>query len=246
MRLPLPKPAPAGNRLLASLPQEELAALEPHLEYLPLSLGRTLHEPGTAFTHAYFPTSGIISLLYVNDSGTTGEVAPIGDEGMMGLGILLGSGHTIYRAVAQAAGGAYRLPAAEAKARFDQGGIFQWLMLRYLQCFIVQVSQTAICNLHHSVDQHFCRWLLMCLDRLHRDEIQMTHELIANMIGVRRQGVTEAAKRLQARDIIRYSRGRIIVLDRPALERAVCECYAIVTKQTQALLYGSPGYSRST
>jgi CRP-like cAMP-binding protein len=240
MRSPTPRPAPpTGNLLLASLPQSELRELQAQLEYFPLPLGRTLHEPGMPLTHAYFPTAGILSLLYINDSGATAEVAVTGNEGLTGIGIVLGTAKTTYRAVVQAAGAAYRLPAGAMKARFEAGGAFRQLMLAYLQCFIVQLSQTAICNLHHSVDQRFCLWLLLCLERLHAEEIEMTHELIATMIGVRRQGVTEAAKRLQARGIIRYSRGRITVLEHGELEKAACECYQVVKRQLRALLPGA-------
>lgn len=227
-----PAPPPHRNRLLASLPEAEFRVLEPKLQYMRLPLGKRLYEPGEALTHVYFPTYGIISVLYVNESGASTGLTVVGCEGLVGLALLLGVQVTTIRAVVQAAGHAYRLPAMEAKARFAEGGQFQLLTLRFAHALISQVSQTAFCNLHHSVEQQLCRRLLLCLDRLRGNEMQMTHEQIACTLGVRRQGVTEAAKKLEKRRIIAYFRGRITVLDRHALEQSVCECYRIVKSQS--------------
>jgi CRP-like cAMP-binding protein len=210
--------------------------LEPKLEYMQLRLGKPLYKLGEPLQHVYFPTYGIVSLLYVNESGASAELTVVGSEGMVGLGLLLGAKTATDQAVIQAAGNAYRLPAMVARAKFAEGGQFQIQALRFAQALMLQVSQTAFCNLHHSVEQQLCRWLLLCLDRLHGNEITMTHELIATMLGVRRQGVTEAAMKLQKRKIITYVRGHITVLDRARLEDCSCECYSLVKKHAAGIL----------
>jgi CRP-like cAMP-binding protein len=228
------------NRILAALPQAELRALEPKLEYIRLALGETLHEPGDPLRYVFFPTSGIVSLLYLNESGACSELTVVGCEGMIGLESLLGNQTATNRAVVQAAVGAYRLRVRDAMAAFAEGKRFQALVLGFAHVLLLELSQTAICNLHHVVEQQLCRWLLLCIDRLQGNEIQMTHELIATMLGVRRQGVTEAARKLQERKIIAYSRGRITVLDRSGLELCACECYRVLKRQTAAL-FAHPG-----
>lgn len=230
-----PAPPPTDNRVLASLPEVEFRALEPKLEYVRLQLGKALYEPGDPARYVYFPTQGIVSLLYVNASGASTEMTVVGPEGMVGLAVFLGSRRVTDWAVVQVAGNAYRLPARDARASFADGTRFQALALQSVQEVLLQVSQTAVCNLHHSVEQRLCRWLLMCLDRLEGNEIGMTHELIASMLGVRRQGITEAAARLQKSHIISSSRGNITVVDRHALEECACECYGIVRRQTDTL-----------
>jgi CRP-like cAMP-binding protein len=224
------------NHLLAALPKGDLAALGPKLQFVQFPLGASLYESGDSLSHVYFPTSGIVSLLYVTETGQSAELAVIGCEGMVGISLFMGGETTPNRAVVQAACDAYRLPARELKAKFAEGGSFQLLMLKFTQALITQVSQTAVCNLHHTVEQQLCRWLLLSLDRLPRNEIQMTQELIANMLGVRRQGVTEAARKLEKRGIIQYARGHISVSDRHALESRCCECYSVVKKETDRLL----------
>ena len=227
---------PTQNRLLAALPEHDFAALEPKLQFVQFPLGKSLYESGDSMSHVYFPTSGIVSLLYVTENGNSAELAVVGREGMIGISLFMGGETTPNRAVVQAACGAYRLPARDLKAKFSEGGPFQLLMLKFTQALITQLSQTAVCNLHHSVEQQLCRWLLLSLDRLPRNELQMTQELIANMLGVRRQGVTEAARKLEKRGIIKYARGLITVDDRHALESTCCECYAVVKKETDRLL----------
>jgi CRP-like cAMP-binding protein len=230
---------PTQNRLLAALPEAELDALERSLEYIRLPLGRSLHEPGEPLRHVFFPTSGIVSLLDVRESGASAELMVVGCEGLIGLPALLGGETATNRAVVQAEGRAYRLGTLGARTAFAASRRFQALVLRCAHSLILELSQTAFCNLHHVVEQQFCRWLLLCHDRLQQDEIQMTHELIASMLGVRRQGVTEAARKLQQRKAISYSRGRIKVLDRAALETAACDCYRVLKRQTSAL-FGDP------
>ena len=227
---------PRRNRLLAALPEHDFAVLQPKLQLVHFPLGTSLYESGDSLSHVYFPTSGIISLLYVTENGDSAELAVVGHEGMVGVSLFMGGETTPNRAVVQAACDAYRLPSGELKARFAEGGSFQLLMLKFTQALITQVSQTAVCNLHHTVEQQLCRWLLLSLDRLPKNEIQMTQELIANMLGVRRQGVTEAAGKLEKRGIIKYARGLITVRDRHALESSCCECYAVVKKETDRLL----------
>jgi CRP-like cAMP-binding protein len=229
---------PKQNRLLASLPEADYRVLQPKLQLVGLPLGASLYESGDSLSHVYFPTRGIVSLLYVTENGDSAELAVIGCEGMVGVSLFMGGETTPNRAVVQAACDAYRLPARDLKAKFAEGGSFQLLMLKFTQALITQVSQTAVCNLHHTVEQQLCRWLLLSLDRLPGNEIQMTQELIANMLGVRRQGVTEAARKLENRGLIKYSRGLITVINRQALKERCCECYDVVKRETDRLLPG--------
>jgi CRP-like cAMP-binding protein len=229
---------PQQNRLLNSLSETDFAVLRPKLQFVQFPLGAPLYESGESLTHVYFPISGIVSLLYVTQNGESAELAVIGCEGMVGVSLFMGGETTPNRAVVQAACDAYRLPSRDLKTKFAEGGTFQLLMLKFTQALITQVSQTAVCNLHHTVEQQLCRWLLLSLDRLPGKEIQMTQELIANMLGVRRQGVTEAARKLEKRGIIEYARGLITVLDRRALETRCCECYRVVKRETDRLLPG--------
>jgi CRP-like cAMP-binding protein len=227
---------PRENRLLAALPEENYRALLPVLEGVPLPLGMVVYESGGAQGYVYFPTSSIVSLLYVLANGASAEIAVTGNEGLVGIALFMGGETTPSRAVVQSAGHGYRLKAAVLKKEFERGGALQHLLLRFTQALITQMTQTAVCNRHHAVDQQLCRWLLLSLDRLPRNELVMTQELIANMLGVRREGVTEAAGKLQAEGLIEYSRGHITVLDRPRLEARVCECYAVVKKEYDRLL----------
>ena len=228
--------APKDNRLLAALPEEDYQALLPLLEPVVLPLGMALYEAGGVQGYVYFPTSGIVSLLYVMNDGSAAEIAVVGNDGMVGIALLMGGETTPSRAVVQSAGHGYRIKAAALKTKFEAGGALQYLLLRFTQALITQMTQTAVCNRHHAVDQQLCRWLLLSLDRLPANDLVMTQELIANMLGVRREGVTEAAGRLQAAGLIAYSRGRISVLDRPKLEARVCECYAVVKREYDRLL----------
>jgi CRP-like cAMP-binding protein len=228
--------APTDNRLLAALPAASLQKLLPSLERVPLPLGMVVYESGGTQGYVYFPTSSIVSLLYVLSDGASAEIAVTGNEGLVGIALFMGGETTPSRAVVQSAGHGYRLRAAVLKKAFEDGGELQHLLLRYTQALITQMTQTAVCNRHHAVDQQLCRWLLLSLDRLTGNELVMTQELIANMLGVRREGVTEAAGKLQDQGMIRYSRGRITVLDRPQLEARVCECYAVVKKEYDRLL----------
>jgi CRP-like cAMP-binding protein len=228
--------SPLQNQLLAALPAADYARLQPHLELLPLKLGAALYESGSAQGYVYFPTDSIVSLLYVMEDGSSAEIAVVGREGVVGIALFMGGETTPSRAVVQSAGYAYRVRARVIKNEFGQGGDLQHLLLRYTQALITQMAQTAVCNRHHAVEQQLCRWLLLSLDRLPTNELSMTQELIANMLGVRREGVTEAAGRLQAEGLINYSRGRITVLDRPKLEARVCECYSVVKREYDRLL----------
>ena len=230
--------SPKQNRLLAALPAADYKRLLPALEPISLPLGLVLYESGGTLGYVYFPTDSIVSLLYVMVDGASAEIAVTGCEGLVGISLFMGGDTTPSRAVVQSAGQGYRLDAGSLKKEFDNGGALQHLALRYTQALITQMAQTAVCNRHHSVEQQLCRWLLLSLDRLPSDELNMTQELIANMLGVRREGVTEAAGRLQAAGLIRYSRGHIEVLDRPMLEDRVCECYAVVKKEYDRLLDG--------
>jgi CRP-like cAMP-binding protein len=225
-----------NNRLLAALPQEIYERLLPYLEPVSLPLGTALYESGGAQGYVYFPTSSIVSLLYVLENGSSAEIAVTGCEGLVGIALFMGGETTPSRAVVQSAGHGYRLKAAVLKKEFENGGALQLLLLRYTQALITQMTQTAVCNRHHALDQQLCRWLLLSLDRLPANELAMTQELIANMLGVRREGVTEAAGKLQAAGLIEYSRGHITVLDRPGLEARVCECYAVVKNEYDRLL----------
>ena len=227
---------PKQNHLLAALPASDYERLLPHLEPVALPLGLVVFESGSTLRYLYFPTSGIVSLLYAMENGASTEIAVIGSEGVVGIALFMGGESTPGRAVVQSAGHGYRLEAAALKTEFELGGPLQHLLLRYTQALIAQMTQTAVCNRHHALDQQLCRWLLLSLDRLPSNELTMTQELIANMLGVRREGVTEAAGKLQEAGLIRYIRGHITVLDRPKLETRVCECYAVVKKEMDRLL----------
>jgi len=227
---------PMQNHLLAALPADDYTRLLPYLEFIPMPLGWVVYESGDQMGFLYFPTTSIVSLLYVMESGASAEIAITGNEGLIGISLFMGGESTPSRAVVQSAGYGYRLKASILKREFALGGNLQHLALRYTQALLTQMAQTAVCNRHHSVDQQLCRWLLLSLDRLTSNELRMTQELIANMLGVRREGVTEAAGHLQADGLIHYSRGKITVLDRPKLERRVCECYAVVKKEFDRLL----------
>jgi CRP-like cAMP-binding protein len=224
------------NRLLAALPAEDYARLEPHLTLVPLPLGEVLYESGIHLRDVYFPTNSIVSLLYALVNGASAEIAVVGNEGIIGISLFMGGETTPSRAVVQSAGHAYRLAGKVLKDEFVRGAAMQHLLLRYTQALITQMAQTAVCNRHHSLDQQLCRWLLLSLDRLASSDLVMTQELIANMLGVRREGVTEAAGKLQSAGLIRYSRGHITVVDRPGLEARTCECYAVVKKESDRLL----------
>jgi len=224
------------NQLLASMPLPEWQRIEPLLEPVNLALGQVLQESGGKMSHVYFPIDAIVSLLYVLESGASAEIAVVGNEGLLGIPLLMGGDTTTSRAVVQSAGRAYRLRAADMKEEFNRSGPVLHLVLRYTQALITQMSQTAVCNRHHSLDQQLARWLLMSLDRLTNNELVMTQELIANMLGVRREGVTEAALKLQKLGFIRYARGHITVLNRLGLEERVCECYEVVKKEYERLL----------
>jgi CRP-like cAMP-binding protein len=236
-RLMQPRPdTPRQNHLLGALPQEEWARLRPNMELRSMPLGHVLYESGDTMRHVYFPTTAIVSLLYVMEDGASAEIAIVGNEGIVGISLFMGGETTPSRAIVQSAGQAYRVPGQYLKDEFFRAGPLQRLLLRYTQALITQMAQTAVCNRHHSVEQQLCRWLLMSLDRLASNALTMTQELIANMLGVRREGVTESAGKLQKLGLIEYSRGRIVVLDRPALEAHACECYGVVKKEFDRLL----------
>jgi CRP-like cAMP-binding protein len=227
---------PQRNRLLAALSRSDFERLQSALELMPLALGEVLYESGTPLRHVYFPLDSIVSLLYVMADGASAEIAVVGNDGVIGISLFMGGESTPSRAVVQSAGYAYRLDGELLKMEFMRAGSVQHLLLRYTQALLTQMAQTAVCNRHHSLDQQLCRWLLLSLDRLPSNELIMTQELIANMLGVRREGVTEAAKQLQEADLIQYSRGRIVVLDRLAIEARTCECYAVVKRESDRLL----------
>jgi len=227
---------PRNNLLIASLPEDEFERWLPELELVDLPLGQVLYESGTTLRHVYFPTTAIVSLLYVMENGASAEIAVVGKEGLVGISLFMGGETTPSRAVVQSAGQGFRLNSRALKNEFNRAGPVLHLLLRYTQALITQMTQTAVCNRHHSLDQQLCRWLLLSLDRLQGNELVMTQELIANMLGVRREGVTEGALRLQRQGLIRYARGHITVLDRPGLERRTCECYAVVKKEYDRLL----------
>jgi CRP-like cAMP-binding protein len=227
---------PQQNHLLASLSAAERERLYPHLQLVALPLGKVLYESGDVMRHVYFPTDSIVSLLYVLADGASAEISVVGNEGLIGVALFMGGETTPSRAIVQSAGFAYRLMGRLLKEEFHRNGGMQLLLLRYTQALLTQMAQTAVCNRHHSVDQQLCRWLLLSLDRLAANKLTMTQELIANMLGVRREGVTDAAGKLQKQGVIQYARGRITVLDRPELERLCCECYAVVKKETDRLL----------
>src|SRR5688572_29031467 len=227
---------PRQNHLLASLSGEDFQRVSSNLKLVPLELGRVLYESGSRQRAVYFPTTAIVSLLYMLADGASAEIAVVGNEGIIGVSLFMGGETTPSRAVVQSAGHAYQLTGRRLKLEFNRGGAMQHLLLRYTQALLTQMAQTAVCNRHHSLDQQLCRWLLLSLDRLSGTELVMTQELIANMLGVRREGVTEAAGSLQKAGLIKYSRGRISVLDRPGLEKRTCECYAVVKKEFDRLL----------
>jgi len=227
---------PRANRLLAALPSNIYESLLPQLELVGMPLGLSVYESGGAQGFVYFPSDSIVSLLYVLENGASAEIAVTGNEGLVGIALFMGGETTPSRAVVQSAGHGYRLKGEHLKKQFEAGGALPQLLLRYTQALITQMAQTAVCNRHHAVDQQLCRWLLLSLDRLSGNMLVMTQELIANMLGVRREGVTEAAGKLQADGVIEYARGKITVLDRPQLEVRVCECYAVVKKEYERLL----------
>ena len=224
------------NHLLDSLPPSDYARIEPQLEPVELKLGNVLYESGEKLRHVYFPTTAILSLLYLMANGASAEIAIVGNEGVLGISLFMGGNTTPSRAVVQSAGQCYRLKSELLNKEFERFGPMMRLLLRYTQALITQMSQTAVCNRHHSLDQQLCRWLLLSLDRLQSNDLYMTQQLIANMLGVRREGVTEAAGKLQKAGLIEYRRGRIRVLDRPGLEKRVCECYQVVKKEFDRLL----------
>ena len=228
--------SPKQNHLLDALPAADYARLLPHLELIPMPLGWAVYEAGGQMRYLYFPTTSIVSLLYVLENGASAEIAITGNEGLVGISLFMGGESTPSRAVVQSKGNGYRLRASVLKTEFALGGSLQYLSLRYTQALITQMAQTAVCNRHHTLDQQLCRWLLLSLDRLPGNELMMTQELISNMLGVRREGVTAAAGKLQADGLVKYSRGHIVVLDRPKLEKRVCECYAVVKKELVRLL----------
>jgi CRP-like cAMP-binding protein len=227
---------PQRNRLLTALPPAERERIERHLQFVPLPLGRVLYESGDVLRHVYFPTDSIVSLLYVMEDGASAEIAIVGNEGTIGIALFMGGETTPNRAIVQSGGYAFRMPGQLFKDEFHRNGALQILLLRYTQALITQMAQTAVCNRHHSVDQQLCRWLLLSLDRLSSNQLTMTQELIANMLGVRREGVTESAGKLQRLGVLRYSRGQITVLDRAKLEQLCCECYGVVKRETDRLL----------
>jgi len=235
--------SPQQNYLLSHLPKADFERIEPFLELVEMPLGDVLYESGGRLQHVYFPTTSIVSLLYVLENGASAEIAVVGNEGILGISLFMGGETTPSRAVVQSSGHGYRLKSQVLKQEFNRAGVMMQLLLRYTQCLITQMAQTAVCNRHHSVEQQLCRWLLLSLDRLDSSELKMTQELIANMLGVRREGVTEAAGKLRRAGVIRYSRGRIVVLDRRRLEQEVCECYAVVKKENDRLLADSPAGS---
>jgi CRP-like cAMP-binding protein len=233
---PISFAGPKQNHLLAALPALDYARLLPDLELISMPLGWALCESGGHMDYVYFPATSIVSMLYVMENGASGEIAVTGNEGLVGISLFMGGESTPSRAVVQSAGNGYRLKANILKREFALGGPLQHLALRFTQALIAQMSQTAVCNRHHTLDQQLCRWLLLSLDRLPNNDLVMTQELIANMLGVRREGVTEAAGKLQQDGMIHYRRGHIAVVDRPKLEKRVCECYAVVKKEYDRLL----------
>lgn len=229
-------PSPDRNHILRSLPPAERERLYPHLKPVVMPFGTALYESGAVLRHIYFPVDSIVSLLYVLNSGASAEIAVVGNDGAVGVSLFMGGETTPSRAVVQSAGSAYRLSRARLKEEFNRHGQLLHVLLRYTQSLITQMAQTAVCNRHHAIDQQLCRWLLLSLDRLDTDELRVTQELIASMIGVRREGVTEAAGSLQKLGVIRYSRGRIKVLDRKRLEALSCECYSVVKAESDRLM----------
>jgi len=230
------KPLKDRNFLFHSIPPAEWEKLIPHIEAIDLPLGKVLYEPGSKMSHVYFPSSAIVSLLYALENGSSAEIAVVGNEGVVGISIFMGGESTSSRAVVQSAGKGYRIKSTIILEEFNRSGALMHLLLRYTQALITQMSQTAVCNRHHTLDQQFCRWLLLSLDRLTSDELVMTQELIANMLGVRREGVTEAALKVQKAGLIKYTRGHITILDRVGLEKRTCECYNVVKLEYARLL----------
>lgn len=230
------RPSPQQNHLLQALPESEYVRIYPMLEHVAMPLGQALYEPGGCLHHVYFPTTSIVSLLNVLENGSSAEIAVVGNDGVLGVSLFMGGNTTPSRAVVQCAGFGYRMRGSFLKQEFNRGGPMMHLLLRYTQALLTQMAQTAICNRHHSIDQQLCRWLLLSLDRLETDHLCMTQELIANMLGVRREGVTEAAGKLQRGGLIQYSRGHIYILDRPTLETKACECYKVVKIEFDRLL----------
>jgi CRP-like cAMP-binding protein len=230
------EPDPRENHLLAALPETDLRRISPRLELVDLALGKAVYESGRVFSNVYFPITSIVSLLYVLENGASAEISVVGNDGVVGIALFMGGESMPNRAVVQSAGKAYRLDGQTLKQEFSRSGAFQHLLMRYTLALFSQMAQTAVCNRHHSVDQQLCRWLLLSHDRLSGDELHMTQELIADMLGVRREGVTEAAGKLQQAGLIHYSRGMITIVDRPGLEARVCECYAVVRKEFKRLL----------
>jgi CRP-like cAMP-binding protein len=233
-------PQPQQNHLLAALPADVQGRLFPYLELVPLPLRALLYESGHPMRHVYFPTDSIVSLQYVMENGDTTAILVVGNEGLLGITLFMGGESTPSRSIVQSAGFAYRLPRRRVKEEFNRHGQLLMLMLRYTQALITQVSQTAVCNRHHTIDQQLCRWLLLSMDRLTHNHLTMTQEFIGSMLGVRREGVTQAALKLQELGVIAYSRGKITVLDRPRLEQLSCECYSVVRKETDLLLHYVP------
>jgi len=223
------------NHLLNALPEEALEKLQPHLKLIDLPLGKVLYESGDTLQRVYFPTDSIVSLLYVMESGASAEISVVGNEGVVGIAVFMGGESTPSRAIVQSAGSAFSMLSQQLRSEFNNNPDVRMLMLRYTQALITQMAQTAVCNRHHSIDQQLCRWLLLSMDRLTSNQLVMTQELIANMLGVRREGVTEAAGKLQRLGVIEYHRGHITVIDRPRLEQLSCECYAVVKRETDRL-----------
>ena len=228
--------SPNQNRLLAALPAAEFGRLAPHLELFPMLLGDALYEPGSQLQHVYFPTTAVVSLLYILESGSSAGIAGVGNEGILGISLFMGGDTTPSSAVVQIAGHGYRLQGRLLKEEFNRGGLMQRLLLRYTQALLTEMAQTAACNRHHSIEQQLCRWLLLTLDRLPSNELVMTQELVASALGVRREGITEIAGKLQRAGLIRYRRGHIAVLERSGLEAGACECYAVLKKELGRLL----------
>lgn len=234
--LPAQSNSPRQNQLLDALPADDYGRLSAHLEPVAMPLGWVVYESGDTQGYIYFPATSIVSLLYVMEDGSSAEIAVVGNEGAVGISLFMGGESTPSRALVQSAGHGFRLKAGVLKSEFTRGAELQHVLLRYTQALITQMAQTAVCNRHHAIEQQLCRWLLLSLDRLNSNELSMTQELIANMLGVRREGVTEAAGKLQAAGLIHYSRGRITVTDRARLEAHVCECYAVVKREYDRLL----------
>jgi CRP-like cAMP-binding protein len=228
--------SPNQNRLLAALPAAEFGRLAPHLELFPMLLGDALYEPGSQLQHVYFPTTAVVSLLYILESGSSAGIAGVGNEGILGISLFMGGDTTPSSAVVQIAGHGYRLQGRLLKEEFNRAGLMQRLLLRYTQALLTEMAQTAACNRHHSIEQQLCRWLLLTLDRLPSNELVMTQELVASALGVRREGITEVAGKLQRAGLIRYRRGHIAVLERSGLEAGACECYAVLKKELGRLL----------